>query len=165
MKKHLKRGSMRQILILVALIMAATSVIFGQATTKAKGDSKVMQEVKQTLRQIEEASIRMDKAALESLLADDFTFTNSVGVSSTKPQHIDAFAPTKFNMKSFNLEDEKVRIYGNTAIVNNRTQREFQIAGRNMSGRVQSLMVLVKKDGKWQLVAQQDTPIAQARPQ
>ncbi len=123
-----------------------------------------MKKVKQVLRQIEEASVRMDKAALERLLADDFTFANSVGVASVKRQHIEAFAPDRFKLDSVVTDEEKVRIYGNTAVVTGSSQIKAQVGGRDISGRVRSLMVLVKRGGRWQLVAQQGTPIAQTQP-
>ena len=155
---------MRQALILSILIIASTQVTFGQAATKAKDESRTVKEVKQVLRQIEEASVRMDKAALERLLADDFTFANSVGVASVKRQHIEAFAPDRFKLDSIVTDEEKVRVYGNTAVVTSSSERKARVDGRDVSGKVRSLMVLVKRDGRWQLVAQQDTPITQPQP-
>ena len=152
---------MRQALILSILIIASTQVTFGQAATKAKDESKAVKEVKQVLRQIEEASVRMDKAALERLLADDFTFANSVGIASVKRQHIEALAPDRFKLDSFVIEEENVRVYGNTAVVTSSSERKAKVGGRDVSGRVRSLMVLIKRGGRWQLVAQQDTPITQ----
>ncbi len=155
---------MRQALILLILIIATTQVTFGQAATKAKDESRTVKEVKQVLRQIEDASVRMDKAAFERLLADDFTFANSVGVASVKRQHIEALAPDRFMLVSFVTEEENVRVYGNTAVVTSSGQIKAQVGGRDISGRVRSLMVLVKRGGRWQLVAQQNTPIAQTQP-
>jgi len=155
---------MRQLLVLSILIIATTQVTFGQAATKAKDESKAVKEVKQVLRQIEEASVRMDKAALERLLAEDFTFANSVGVASVKRQHIEAFAPDRFKLDSIVIDEEKVRVYRNTAVVTRSSETKAQVAGRDVSGKVRSLMVLVKRDGRWQLVAQQDTRIIQPRP-
>ena len=155
---------MRQTLILSILIITTASFTFGQATTKAKDGSKAVKEVKQVLRQIQEASLRMDKAALEQLLADDFTFANSVGIASVKRQHIEALAPDRFKLDSFVTEEENVRVYGNTAVVTSSSERKAKVGGRDVSGRVRSLMVLVKRGGRWQLVAQQDTPITQPQP-
>ena len=155
---------MRQTLILSILIITTASFTFGQATTKAKDESKAVKEVKQVLRQIGEASLRMDKAALEQLLADDFTFANSVGIASVKRQHIEAFAPNGFKLESSVIEEENVRVYGNTAVVTSSSERKAKIGGRAVSGRVRSLMVLVKRGGRWQLVAVQDTPITQPQP-
>ena len=155
---------MRQTLILSILIITTASFTFGQATTKAKDGSKAVKEVKQVLRQIEEASLRMDKAALEQLLADDFTFANSVGIASVKRQHIEALAPDRFKLDSFVTEEENVRVYGNTAVVTSSSERKFKIEGRDFSGRVRSLMVLVKRGGRWQLVAVQDTRIPEPQP-
>ncbi len=152
---------MRQALIFSILMVAATPFIFGQATTQAKDDSRTVKEVKQVLRQIEEASVRMDKAALERLLADDFTFANSVGVASVKRQHIEAFGPDKFKLDSVVTNEENVRVYGNTAVVTRSSEVKAQVGGRDVSGKVRSLMVLVKRDGRWQLAAQQDTRITQ----
>ena len=155
---------MRQTLILSILIITTASFTFGQATTKAKDESKAVKEVKQVLRQIGEASLRMDKAALEQLLADDFTFANSVGIASVKRQHIEALAPDRYKLESSVTEEENVRVYGNTAVVTSSSERKAKVGGRDVSGRVRSLMVLVKRGGGWQLVAVQDTRITQPQP-
>ena len=155
---------MRQAFIFSILIIATTQVTFGQAAIKAKDESKAVKEVKQVLRQIEEASVRMDKAALERLLADDFTFANSVGVASVKRQHIEAFAKDRFKLDSIVTDEEKVRVYGNTAVVTRSSEVKAQVGGRDVSGKVRSLMVLAKRDRRWQLVAQQDTRITQPQP-
>ncbi len=156
---------MRQALVLLSLITAMSPLSFSQATGKERRRDKAVQEVKQSLRRIEEASLRMDKASLERLLADDFTFTNSVGVASTKREHIEAFGPDKFRLESVTTDEESVRLYGDTAVVTFSVQRKAQVGGMDVSGRYRGLMVLVKAGGRWQLVAQQETRVTQPRPQ
>ncbi|HEX8190539.1 MAG TPA: nuclear transport factor 2 family protein [Pyrinomonadaceae bacterium] len=156
---------MRQALILLSLIAAMPPLSFSQAISKERSRGKAVQEVKQSLRQIEEASLLMNKASLERLLADDFTFTNSVGVASTKREHIEAFGPDKFRLESVTTDEERVRLYGDTAVVTFSVRRQAQVGGRDVSGRYRGLMVLVKAGGRWQLVAQQETRVTQPRPQ
>ncbi len=156
---------MRQALILSSLIIAISPLSFSQSPSGESGRSKAVREVTRALRRIEEASLRVDRAALERLLADDFTFTNSVGVASTKRQHIEAFGPDKFHLVSVSNDEEDMRVYGNTAVVTSSGERKAQVGGRDVSGRVRSLMVFVKREGRWQLVAQQDTRVMQAPPQ
>jgi ketosteroid isomerase-like protein len=156
---------MRQALLLSILIISTSPLSFGQAASKAEGRSKTVQEVKRALRQIEEASLRMDKASLERLLADDFTFANAAGVASTKRQHIEAFDPARFRLESVVTDEEEVRVYGDTAVVTSSGERKAQVEGRDVGGRFRSLLVLVKRGGRWQLAAQQDTRVAQTRPQ
>jgi len=155
---------MRQAVILSILLVATSVLSFGQVTNKAQGRSEAVQEVKLALRQIEEASLRVDRASLEGLLAEDFTFTNSVGVASTKRQHIEAFGPGRFELVSVSIDEEDVRVYGDTAVVTRSGERKAQVGGRDVSGRVRSLMVFVRRGGRWQLVAQQDTRVMQAPP-
>jgi hypothetical protein len=124
-----------------------------------------VQEVKQSLRQIEEASLRVNKASPERLLAGDFTFTNSVGVASTKREHIEAFGPGKFRPEFVTTDEEGVRLYGDTGVVTLSVQRKAWVGGRDVSGKYRGLMVLVKAGGRWQLVAQQETRITLPQPQ
>lgn len=157
---------MRQALVLLSLVIAMPPPSFSQATTsRERSRGKAVQEVMRSLRQIEEASLLMDKASLERLLADDFTFTNSVGVASTKREHIEAFGPDKFRLESVTADEEGVRLYGDTAVVTFSVQRKAWVGGRDVSGRYRGLMVLVKAGGRWRLVAQQETRVTQPRPQ
>jgi hypothetical protein len=53
----------------------------------------------------------------------------------------------------------KVRIYGDTAIVTGRSDAKGVVGGRELKGPVMFTRVYVKKGGKWQSVAFQQTPV------
>ena len=57
------------------------------------------------------------------------------------------------------VSDLKVRVYGSTAVVTGKSNAKGSINGRELKGPVMFTRVYVKKDGKWQSVAFQQTPI------
>ena len=57
------------------------------------------------------------------------------------------------------VSDLKVRVYGDTAVVTGKSSAKGTIGGRELKGPVMFTRVYVKKRGKWQSVAFQQTPI------
>ena len=53
----------------------------------------------------------------------------------------------------FHLDDLKVRVYGDTAIVFGLETEKSTIHGKDMSGQHRFTDVFVKRDGRWQAVA------------
>ena len=60
---------------------------------------------------------------------------------------------------STTTSDMKVRVYGDTAVVMGKSTAKGSIGGRELKGPVMFTRVYVKKNGKWQSVAFQQTPI------
>lgn len=95
-----------------------------------------------------------DPAALESLLADDFTLTStrSKGELVNKRQYIDSTLKL-VRGESYSFEKLQVRIYGDTAVINAHFQQVATFAGSDWSGDFLLTDVWVKRGGRWQVVA------------
>jgi hypothetical protein len=61
----------------------------------------------------------------------------------------------------YDVSDLKVRVYMDTAVVTGTADTKGTIPGGNPRGPVLFTRVYVKKDGRWQAVALQQTPIRQ----
>jgi ketosteroid isomerase-like protein len=95
-----------------------------------------------------------DPAALETLLADDFTLTSSrsKGEVTNKRQYIDSTLKL-VRGDGYSFEKMSVRLYGETAVINAYFQQSATFAGRDWSGDFLLTDVWVKRDGRWQVVA------------
>jgi ketosteroid isomerase-like protein len=95
-----------------------------------------------------------DPAALETLLADDFTLTSSrsKGEVMNKRQYVDTTLKL-VRGDGYSFEKMSVRIYGETAVINACFQQNATFAGSDWSGDFLLTDVWVKRDGRWQVVA------------
>jgi ketosteroid isomerase-like protein len=106
------------------------------------------------------AVVKGDVATLESQTSDDYTLINANGQVSGKAQTMSAIKSGDIKLTANELSDLKVRVYGDTAVVTGKSNAKGTIGGRELKGPVMFTRVYVKKDGKWQSVAFQQTPIA-----
>jgi ketosteroid isomerase-like protein len=106
------------------------------------------------------AVVKGDVAAIASQTAEDYTLINANGELSGKAQTMDAIKNGSIKLSANELSDLKVRVYGNTAVVTGKANAKGVVGGRELKGPVLFTRVYVKKDGKWQSVAFQQTPIA-----
>ena len=145
-----------------AVIILITLTAFGQETNKIADtpgkDERSIRDLEQTYRN---AVVRQDVAALDRILADDFVATSSRGEVRSKAQEIADIKPAEhsddFVTEGFELDDIKVRIFGNTAIVTGRSTLKVKYKGRSNTTLFRYTRVYVKRKGNWQAVAQQLT--------
>lgn len=104
-----------------------------------------------------EAYIRRDTAALEQLLADDYTFTDPLGGVTDKRQNLDYISSGAFRIQDTQSRDVRVRIYGETAVVTALSIFKASYKGVRVQGRYQYTDVLVRRQGRWYAVASQAT--------
>jgi ketosteroid isomerase-like protein len=107
------------------------------------------------------AVVKGDVAKLEKETSDDFTFINFNGQLSGKAETMNAIRSGAIKLTSNQVSDLKVRVYGDTAVVTGRSDAQGTIGGGPTRGPVMFTRVYVKKDGRWQAVAFQQTPIGQ----
>jgi hypothetical protein len=98
-----------------------------------------------------------DAKELDRIYADQFTSTNASGQVLDKAAVIAARVSGKLTFQSYALDEVNIRTYGDVAVATT-TQR---IEGSTVSGRSRHLRVLIKRDGRWQMIASQMTKIAE----
>jgi ketosteroid isomerase-like protein len=123
-------------------------------------------EAEQAVRGLEQAYrdavMQQDVPALGRLLADDFIATSSRGEIRDKAKEIDDIKPSPdFKMEAFNLDDIKVRIFAETAIVTGRSTLKVAFKGQSSTSVFRYTRVYVKRNNRWQAVAQQLTRLPQ----
>ena len=99
-----------------------------------------------------QAAARRDTAALRRILADGFTDTTYQGRLRTKADHLAAPAVRDASEK---LEDMKVQLYGDTAVV---TGRNVVTANdHSFVMYIRFTDVFLKRRDRWQAIAAQET--------
>ncbi len=152
---------MKRILV-VAMLVAASSFVFSQTPrTSANQKGSDEQAVRQLLNEISAALSRNDSAALDRIYADSYTLTNENGVVLTKAPRLAAIKSGDLKYESFVRETESVRVYGDTAVTVGRVTLKGQSRGQAVSGQFRNTVILVRKGGRWQVVAAQSTRIAE----
>jgi ketosteroid isomerase-like protein len=135
--------------LLVCTLLSAS--VFGQST-----DEKAVEAAVEKLRK---AMLAADKAALESLTAEELSYGHSSGLIEDKAAFINQFVTGKSVFKTIALSDQSIKISGNTAIVRHRLIGDTN--NNNVPGKVDILVLLVwqKQNGEWKLLARQAAKI------
>ena len=79
----------------------------------------------------------------------------------TKAQRLTMLRSGELKIETYRRDDEKIRVYGDTAVVTYRSTVQAQRNGQDISSQRRVITVLVRRDSRWQAVAQQSTAIAQ----
>src|SRR5215210_7442682 len=144
---------MKQIIFIVALLISTSIFVFGQATNEEQNLKRIEQE-------LTDALLKGDASVFERYLADAFIFTGPDGVVMSKAEFIAPIKSGDLKFESSKLDDMKVKLYGNTAVVTYQTTDKGTYKGNDLSGQYRWIDVFVKQGEGWQIVATQGTRIA-----
>jgi ketosteroid isomerase-like protein len=122
----------------------------------------VEREVLETDARRVEALLSNDFPALEGLLADDLTYVHSNGHLDTKDTYIGVLRSGATRYLSMAMSGLRVRLEGNTAVVTGSFEARVQTQNGEVNPKPRVLIVYVKRDGRWQMLAWQSTNIAGA---
>ncbi len=97
---------------------------------------------------------KRDTARIREALADDFAAILPDGRRRTKAEHLKEVADGSYKAHSLTLDEARARVFGDVAIVTYYQAEESQVGDVNTSGTSAWTDVLVKRDGRWQIVAE-----------
>jgi ketosteroid isomerase-like protein len=100
-----------------------------------------------------EAIVNRDIATLDEIIAEDFTGTSWTGDTYSKTRAMNDIEFRVFVAESLNLEDVKVTVFGDTAVVSLIQVEKSKYDNFDCSGRYGYNDVWVKRDGRWQAVS------------
>lgn len=154
----------RLILCSVVLILAGSSVGVkaqcgsGQAA-KDKKSASVEEHLMKLERDAVDAMKRNDISFLENLEAPDYLFIDPAGMVHTREEDLAIARSGDLKIESINIDEMKVRVYGDTAVVTGQSTVKGAFKTQDISGKYRWTDVFVKRNGKWQLVNAQLTPV------
>lgn len=129
--------------------------------SKPARTSEIQQELLKLERQWWEAIVKRDQAFSERIAADEYIFTDPTGAVHDKQGDIEQSKSGTIIIESAELDDMKVRVYGETSVVTARNTIIGNAMGQDISGQYRFTDVFVRRDGRWQCVASQMTRILQ----
>ena len=150
-------------LLVAALSPAALGQSAARKTAPRAKLGATTASVEQTLMKLEhewaEALVRRDVGALDRIMADEVVGVDSSGAVWSKAQLIANVKSGNFATEVAAAEGMTVRVYGNTAVVTGRYSDKSNYRGRDTSVNARFVDVFVKRAGRWQAVASQETAI------
>ena len=141
-------------LSLIASLIALVSFACVQQPTSP---TSLEEHIRQELNALGRAVVLRDAAAIERLVANDYTFTQPDTVVSDKQELLAMTKSEQFSPERHEVVEIKVRAYGITAVSNGRFMVSAKYKGQPISHPVQFTAVHVRQDGRWQLVALHST--------
>ena len=141
------------------LVIVLACIVVASALALAQGGS-VEQSIKAMTEQLDQAILKGDVATYDKLLADDYISIGQLGTSSTKAQVLENIKSGKVKFEAIDESDMKVRVYGDTALVNYTANIKGHFGDTDISGQWRVVRVWVKRKGQWQTVSFQATRVA-----
>jgi uncharacterized protein (TIGR02246 family) len=155
----MRQRSLLLTLMLCAGLLASAAAPLNAAQKPASfaDAAKAADAVKELDAKRFQATTKNDFDTLASLLADDLVYVHSSTKEDGKTAYIDALRTGKTKYESIEPSDVKVRVYGNTAIVNGTAKLSVTTDGKTNSFSLRYTDVWVMRDNKWQMVSWQST--------
>ena len=124
-----------------------------------KNISGVEQAVLTTEKQRFEAQMKKDYAMLDRVLADDLVYNHSNGNTDNKQSYIQSIRDGKSKYDSIESQEQEVRVYGNTAIINGKCLIKATSNGETINTTLKYTDVYVRKGRQWQMVTWQSLKV------
>jgi ketosteroid isomerase-like protein len=116
-------------------------------------------ELTELVRDLNEAVVQGDVVVLERFLHEDYVHNRPNGVVEDRAQYLENRKTRRVDFESLVPDDMEVRVYGDTAIVTGRSTAKGNDQYGRMDEQRRWTRVLVRRDGRWQFVHFQATPI------
>ena len=133
--------------------------IFLISTVASFAQSKKEAQVNAAVEKLKLAMVSGERAALESIAADQLSYGHSGGLIETKAQFVEKIASGSSDFVTIELKNQTITISGNTAIV--RHELHGTTNDNNKPGEVHLRIMLVfqKQAKEWKLLGRQAVKI------
>lgn len=144
---------MRRTFVVPLLVVLASCAAHAQ-TARGTSVEAARRDVLAVIDRLAEAGIRRDVKAIERLYAEGYFHTNADGSVMTKAQVLESYrAPSDVRVETNRHDEDRVQVFGETAVVNSRVVYKGLAGGEPFSRLYRVTYVLRKRGGAWQLVA------------
>ncbi|MCA1615558.1 MAG: nuclear transport factor 2 family protein [Acidobacteria bacterium] len=129
----------------------------------AAAGAETFEQIEKRLRALEgrwmEAIKAQDGAALDRILADDFTFVGDQSVAASLDRSAyTASALKDWKLTSYSFDSLTVRVYGDTAVVSGVFKQQAAASGKQWSGDFLVTDVWIKQGRRWRVVTRHLSP-------
>ena len=140
-----------KLILFSILLLFITRISFGQK----KVSEAVLKELEAAETKMFDAVLKYDPVYWKDNVPNDYITINADGVMQTKEQILaDSSRKNLFAGVSYKLFDRKIRLHGDVAIVNGRSQ---YLMGDKILGEVYHTEIWIKQKGKWMFDGWQGT--------
>lgn len=151
---------MRKALITMLSMLAFCALSIAQTSVKTSGVGDTERQLMQLERDWSDAYLRHDTTVVDRILADEYVGIDGRGIVTTKSDEIEEARGPKpgapaapFTVLGESVTDMKVRLYGNTAVVNGRVIEKIRSNDKESEIQYRRTTVWVKRDKRWQCVS------------
>jgi ketosteroid isomerase-like protein len=143
---------------LAPLILAPATALAEEPTAAA---ASAEAEVRQAIRDYDEALRRADVAVAERFWASEYMFVNPRGERLTRADRVANLRTKRTALDSVAHEpkDERIMVYGDMALYSTLLTLSGRYGGEAEQGQFRALVVWIRRDGRWQQLASQMTPL------
>ena len=124
--------------------------------------------VEDSIRALEQARgqalLSADTVALSRMTALEFNELTRFGTVRPRSANMREVASGVLRLTSVHFDSLQVRVYGDVAILQGITDNTGTFGGMPFSGRIRYTRVFVRRDGRWQAVTMQHTPMPAGPP-
>jgi ketosteroid isomerase-like protein len=149
-----------RLLTVVVITIAVCASAFGVPQDPSSKQGSVDQKILSIEQEMLDALLKGDASASERYLADNYVFTGPDGMVQNKTQAIADMKSGDLKLQGATLDEAKVRVYGDTAVVTYGSKDKGTYKGKDISGNTRWTDVLVKRSGRWQVVASHGSRVA-----
>jgi ketosteroid isomerase-like protein len=119
----------------------------------ARAQSADEAAIKNAVEELRIAWLKQDKAKIESLTAEQLSYSHSDARLEDKTKFIDGVISRKATFKSLEWPELTVQVVGNNAIVRHLWVSESELDGKVTNTKIGVMQVWQKQDGGWKLLA------------
>jgi len=146
-------GRLGYLSIFFAALISSASV----AHLAAQASGSVEDSVRALESQRAQALLKADTVALSQLVADDFVEISRLGTLRTKADNMREIASGTLKLTTVRYDSLAVRIYGDVAVLQGIADNTGTFRGFPFTGKIRYTRVFVRRSGRWQAVAMQQT--------
>ena len=106
-----------------------------------------------------QALLEGDLDALSKVVGEDLVFISAFGQTQTWPEVVTSIKSGALKMRRMDSADISTRIYGDVGILTFKADTVSEDDGITFESTTLSATVYVKRNGGWQMVSQQHSPI------
>ena len=148
------------VLALLSILPAGAAAQQTTASTSAASTAAAAQ-LRETVRRYDDALRRADSAAVEKFWATEYTFINPRGERVTRAGRLANLRAGRTALDSLvhAPEQEQIQLFGDVAVYQTVLTLRGRYSGTAQRGRFRTSVVWVRRDGRWQQILSQMTPI------